>query len=149
MSVVGVSNTSRESPPEAVADGFERVPCPQCGERERFTVTHAGKDWIFDQPVVMQVVRCDACGLHFTNPRPTLDRLGDYYPSEYAPHQRDDADGSGKDRGGWLRENVLREAYGAPSRRPGGLARSAARAAMLIKPARSFGFGSCADREEA
>ena len=124
---------------DVIPEGFERIPCSRCGGGE-FTIAHSGKDWILNQPVTMQVVRCNACGLHFTNPRPTLDRLGEYYPSEYAPHQRDEADGEGRERG-WLREQVLRQAYGAPHRRPSGLAQLTARSVMLIKPARSFGFG--------
>lgn len=122
---------------DVVPDGFELVPCPRCGGGD-FVVTHTGRDWILGSAAPLRVVRCASCGLHFTNPRPTLDRLGDYYPSAYAPHQRSDADQSDR---GWLRRQVLREAYGAPSHQPRPLARLAARAAMRFKNPRSFGFG--------
>ena len=58
-----------------VPDGFELVPCPRCGGGD-FVVAHTGRDWILDSPAPLQVVRCTACDLHFTNPRPTLDNLG-------------------------------------------------------------------------
>ncbi|MEO6435832.1 MAG: class I SAM-dependent methyltransferase [Tepidisphaeraceae bacterium] len=122
---------------EAIPEGFENVACLLCGGGT-FAVTHKGRDWILHHPVTLRIVRCNDCGLHYTNPRPTLDRLGDYYPGEYAPYQRDDGDSRGR---GWLKDRVLREAYGAPSRRPSGIGRAAARAAMLVKSPRSFGFG--------
>jgi 2-polyprenyl-3-methyl-5-hydroxy-6-metoxy-1,4-benzoquinol methylase len=33
------------------------------------------------------VTRCADCGLVFTNPRPTADSLGRFYPDNYAPHR--------------------------------------------------------------
>src|SRR4051812_34000167 len=33
------------------------------------------------------VVQCHDCGLCFTNPRPTPESIGRFYPSDYAPYQ--------------------------------------------------------------
>src|SRR5262245_35692262 len=33
------------------------------------------------------VVQCQECGLCFTNPRPTREAIGQFYPSDYRPHQ--------------------------------------------------------------
>jgi 2-polyprenyl-3-methyl-5-hydroxy-6-metoxy-1,4-benzoquinol methylase len=33
-----------------------------------------------------RVVRCRCCKLHFTNPRPTLESIGNCYPPQYRPH---------------------------------------------------------------
>ncbi len=35
----------------------------------------------------MTVIRCDDCGLAFTNPRPGPAIIGRYYPTDYQPHQ--------------------------------------------------------------
>ena len=33
------------------------------------------------------MVACNACGLRFTNPRPTEATIGQFYPDQYGPHQ--------------------------------------------------------------
>jgi SAM-dependent methyltransferase len=33
------------------------------------------------------VVKCIKCNLHYTNPRPTREKIGDYYPAKYAFHE--------------------------------------------------------------
>ena len=41
------------------------------------------------------VVQCRDCGLCFTNPRPSVDSIGQFYPSDYSPHQpRESGDGA-------------------------------------------------------
>jgi 2-polyprenyl-3-methyl-5-hydroxy-6-metoxy-1,4-benzoquinol methylase len=119
-----------------VPEGFELVPCPACGDASS-TVTHQGRDWILNSDVTMQVVKCDGCGLHYTNPRPRVEHLGKYYENGYAPHQSeresDTLDG--------VKGLVLRDAFGAPSMRARGAGRALARAVSLIKRPESFGFG--------
>lgn len=85
----------------------------------------------------MQVVRCGGCGLHYTNPRPRIDGLGRYYDTGYAPHrsERESDELTG------VKGLVLREAFGAPSVRPGRAAGALARTVSLIKRPESFGFG--------
>ena len=34
------------------------------------------------------VARCVECGLSFTNPRPSPEAIGDFYPDDYRPHRR-------------------------------------------------------------
>jgi 2-polyprenyl-3-methyl-5-hydroxy-6-metoxy-1,4-benzoquinol methylase len=122
--------------PTTAPDGFEFVTCPACGG-ERFTVTHQGRDWILNSGATMQVVKCDACGLHYTNPRPRVEHLGKYYENGYAPHQSE-REGDTLDG---LKGLVLRDAFGAPSTRPTGAGLAVARAVSLIRLPESFGFG--------
>ncbi len=46
----------------------------------------AGRDRIHNLPGEFQIVRCQSCGLMRTNPRPTPDTIGFYYPQDYAPY---------------------------------------------------------------
>ncbi|HEX8145396.1 MAG TPA: class I SAM-dependent methyltransferase [Pyrinomonadaceae bacterium] len=46
-----------------------------------------GRDRLHDLPGEFQVVRCRACGLMRTDPRPTPETMGFYYPEEYGPYQ--------------------------------------------------------------
>jgi SAM-dependent methyltransferase len=57
----------------------EETTCLMCGRDEHETVLAAP-----DSP--FRVVRCRRCGLHFTNPRPTLESIGEFYPPQYRPH---------------------------------------------------------------
>jgi 2-polyprenyl-3-methyl-5-hydroxy-6-metoxy-1,4-benzoquinol methylase len=59
---------------------LESVPCPSCGS-DRFEIffprakeLYIGLDEWFD------VVQCEKCGFFFTNPRPTQDTVGHFYP---------------------------------------------------------------------
>nr|PZN27499.1 MAG: class I SAM-dependent methyltransferase [Chloroflexota bacterium] len=44
-----------------------------------------GRDRIHMLPGEFRVVRCRTCGLMRTNPRPTLETMGYYYPDNYGP----------------------------------------------------------------
>ncbi len=46
-----------------------------------------GEDRLHGLPGRFTVVRCRCCGLMRTNPRPTLQTIGAYYPSDYGPYQ--------------------------------------------------------------
>src|SRR5262245_8188890 len=39
-----------------------------------------------DEGLWFLVVRCRECGLCFTNPRPAVEAIGQFYPSDYQPH---------------------------------------------------------------
>jgi len=45
-----------------------------------------GSDLLHSTSGQWTVVRCDDCGLVFTNPRPTAETIANVYPLEYAPH---------------------------------------------------------------
>lgn len=66
---------------------MEFVDCLQCGGGDHETVL------IASDPVTgigghFRIVRCRDCGLAFTNPRPTVESIGRFYPDDYAPHQQ-------------------------------------------------------------
>jgi 2-polyprenyl-3-methyl-5-hydroxy-6-metoxy-1,4-benzoquinol methylase len=60
-----------------------QCPCGQSGSDE---LVLEGGDRLHNVPGRFQVVRCRACGLMRTNPRPTPAAIGAYYPEDYAPY---------------------------------------------------------------
>lgn len=59
--------------------------CP-CGcERDDEHVL-SGSDRLHNLPGTFSVVKCRRCGLLRTNPRPSPDRMGLYYPPDYGPY---------------------------------------------------------------
>lgn len=46
----------------------------------------SGHDRLSGLPGEFSVVKCKACGLMRTNPRPTADTIGFYYPDDYGPY---------------------------------------------------------------
>jgi 2-polyprenyl-3-methyl-5-hydroxy-6-metoxy-1,4-benzoquinol methylase len=75
-------------PARVVRVALENSPCPlDCsGAADEFVIT--GRDRLYKVPGEFTVVRCSACGLMRTDPRPTLETIGCFYPPEYSPHQR-------------------------------------------------------------
>lgn len=64
--------------------------CELCGGGEFAPVLHQ-RDLIYDRPTpVYRIVRCDGCGLLFTNPRPSREELAYHYPEEYYCHSQID-----------------------------------------------------------
>jgi 2-polyprenyl-3-methyl-5-hydroxy-6-metoxy-1,4-benzoquinol methylase len=53
-----------------------------------------GRDRLHNLPGTFQVVRCRCCGLLRTNPRPTLETIGYYYPESYGPFHATRVDSS-------------------------------------------------------
>ena len=74
--------------PSAAADQ-EEVPCPLCGERSNEVVLYA-QDRLFARPGRWRIVSCTRCELRYLSPRPTLEALGDHYPSQYFIYQTPD-----------------------------------------------------------
>lgn len=65
---------------------LEDVGCPMgCARDDRALVTAA--DRISGVSGRFEIVRCGGCGLARTNPRPTRDTIGTYYPDSYAPYE--------------------------------------------------------------
>lgn len=69
--------------PEAVK--LEEADCPLCGPAPTACVI-SGSDLLHDLPGEFTVVECSGCGLLRTNPRPTPETIGYYYPSDYGPY---------------------------------------------------------------
>jgi SAM-dependent methyltransferase len=107
--------------PSAASDGavgFETVPCPLCGS-ERYTLDQYVRELIFESGEVFSVVRCDACGHRFVNPRPTEQEIFRYYPADYAPHHNSraelppsPADAQHSDRQPWYLSPAVRRIPG-------------------------------------
>jgi SAM-dependent methyltransferase len=121
--------------------GFEIVNCPAC-QFDQWTTAYTGRDWVLDPARSIHVVRCDRCGLHFTNPRPDGEHLGPYYQADYAPYQ--------KQRGELERDNrlstavrtwVLADAYGSPAHQPSFSQRAIARFVQVFRDREHYGFG--------
>lgn len=75
------------APRPAVA--WEDAACPLCGRDEDALLLEAADPLPPDGTGLrFAVVRCEHCGLTYTNPRPTPRTIGRFYPSEYAPHRR-------------------------------------------------------------
>jgi SAM-dependent methyltransferase len=68
-------------PPEVV---LEDRCCPLGCPRSDRVVTQ-GWDRISGRPGRFAVVACDSCGLMRTNPRPSIETIGFYYPDDYGP----------------------------------------------------------------
>lgn len=65
---------------------LEDSPCPLgCPKNDEIVLT--GRDRLHNLPGEFTVVKCHSCGLMRTNPRPTPDTIGFYYPNEYGPYQ--------------------------------------------------------------
>ncbi|MCI0504638.1 MAG: class I SAM-dependent methyltransferase, partial [Gammaproteobacteria bacterium] len=64
---------------------LEQKECPLgCNDGDEFVLT--GHDMLHNLPGEFNVVRCRTCGLMRTNPRPSKDSIGYYYPSNYGPY---------------------------------------------------------------
>jgi 2-polyprenyl-3-methyl-5-hydroxy-6-metoxy-1,4-benzoquinol methylase len=64
---------------------LEETACPLCNEYNDVFIT-AGRDLLYDKSGDFTVVQCRTCELMRTNPRPTLDTIGYYYPDDYGPY---------------------------------------------------------------
>lgn len=65
---------------------LEEVSCA-LGCPKSDVVVLIGRDLIHELPGEFPVVRCRICGLMRTNPRPTSDTIGFYYPDNYGPYE--------------------------------------------------------------
>lgn len=63
----------------------ESIPCPM-GCVPDDSILFRGRDRLHQLPGEFAVVRCRACGLMRTSPRPTRDAIGRYYPDDYGPY---------------------------------------------------------------
>lgn len=65
---------------------LESVPCPICGRGED-ELEFVGHDRLHGLPGEFSIVRCKSCGLVRTDPRPTANTIGYYYPDDYGPYK--------------------------------------------------------------
>jgi 2-polyprenyl-3-methyl-5-hydroxy-6-metoxy-1,4-benzoquinol methylase len=80
-----------EIPPHRPLD-WEETPCLLCGRDESGLVIEAGDPIPAKGPGLrFAVVRCRHCGLAYTNPRPTPETIGQFYPPGYSPHESREA----------------------------------------------------------
>jgi len=65
---------------------LESVVCDYC-ECEKTIIVAKQTDLIHKTTFFFyNIVKCKKCGLHFTNPRPSLKNIGKYYPKSYSYH---------------------------------------------------------------
>ncbi len=72
---------------------WEETPCPLCGRDDAIPHTEASDP----TPAVglglrFAIVLCRHCSLAYTNPRPSPDTIGQFYPPGYSPHEAKGAD---------------------------------------------------------
>ncbi len=122
-----------------VPKGFELIDCPSCHSRE-FSLAQKGRDWDSPASPEFHVVRCNACGLAYLNPRPTVEHLRTYYPDHYAPYQKQKGEIERKSKiVTTARLFVMRNAYARPDLRPQGAMKMLAHLFSLFKSAKSAG----------
>lgn len=69
--------------------------CPNgCEVNDRVVLT--GVDRLFGLPGEFDICRCRLCGLERTNPRPTPETIGFYYPEQYGPYNKAASDSNSK-----------------------------------------------------
>jgi 2-polyprenyl-3-methyl-5-hydroxy-6-metoxy-1,4-benzoquinol methylase len=87
---------------------LESVACPLgCASSDEPIVR--GHDLLHDLPGEFTVLRCLACGLLRTSPRPTPETIGFYYPDDYGPY-KGTLVVNGQDQNGGLKSRLSRVA---------------------------------------
>lgn len=86
---------------------IEGGPCP-LGCRLDDTLVLTGRDRLHGLPGVFRLVRCRTCGLMRTNPRPTIETIGYYYPESYGPFRGTRVDLSAAGRAARWKDAVQR-----------------------------------------
>lgn len=64
---------------------FEASQCPLCCQSGD-TLVLEGRDILHGLPGEFRVLKCQCCGLMRTDPRPTPEAIGFYYPADYGPY---------------------------------------------------------------
>ena len=65
---------------------MEDVACDFCGSDQHAVVTQQTDVLHGTTKEYFKIVQCTACGLNYTNPRPTADEIGKYYSAQYSFH---------------------------------------------------------------
>ena len=70
---------------------MEHVTCPLCGADEpAFSATGHVTDYLYGRPGEFTLGPCGRCGHYYLNPRPTSERIWDFYSDDYIAHQHTD-----------------------------------------------------------
>ena len=117
-----------------------------CSENDEKVLT--GRDRIHDLPGDFHLVRCRTCGLMRTNPRPTPESIGFYYPQDYAPYhsppsaprQRKPLDFRRRLRARYRRWLGLEDAHALPLNAPGRLLEIGCANGSFLMEARARGW---------
>jgi 2-polyprenyl-3-methyl-5-hydroxy-6-metoxy-1,4-benzoquinol methylase len=64
---------------------IETVNCDLCDANDTELVFEE-KDRLYHVDGTFHLVRCRQCGLMYLNPRPTIEEMANYYPSDYQPY---------------------------------------------------------------
>ena len=64
---------------------MEKVNCDLCGANDTELVLEE-RDRLHHLDGAFRLVRCRQCGLVYLNPRPTIEEMARYYPSDYHPY---------------------------------------------------------------
>lgn len=99
---------------------WDEAPCPLCGREESEIVLEA-QDPSSESGLIFSVVRCRDCGLKYTNPRPHVDCIGRFYPSDYKPHRKRPKPPGRPSRLAWLTGHDCPERRGELPMPPGRL----------------------------
>ena len=67
---------------------WQQVDCLLCGGDRYSTVLQGPGGLVTETGQPVAVVRCQACGLCYTSPRPTPGAMARFYPTDYGPHRR-------------------------------------------------------------
>jgi 2-polyprenyl-3-methyl-5-hydroxy-6-metoxy-1,4-benzoquinol methylase len=80
--------TTPSTSDELAAHGIaiESASCAFCGTGGGTPIV-VGRDRQHRLPGRFTVVRCETCGVMRTDPRPTIESIGRYYPADYAPYR--------------------------------------------------------------
>ncbi|MEX1098486.1 MAG: class I SAM-dependent methyltransferase [Planctomycetales bacterium] len=84
MSTVSTIGSTVAAPRIGSPFELEEVDCLLCG-RGDYEAVLSSPDRATGIGREFHVVRCLACGLHYTNPRPTAETIGPFYPDDYRP----------------------------------------------------------------
>jgi SAM-dependent methyltransferase len=82
----------------------ETIPCALCGSAQALPATRS-KNWDPQDrtDVWYQIVKCEACGLQFLNPRPSTEHLASFYPDDYYAYVEVEPIPLGRYQAFWLR----------------------------------------------
>lgn len=102
-SVENHMGTSKNKPTKIIDSAqLENVPCPlACPENDEIVLR--GRDELYSMPGEFTVVKCRSCELMRTNPRPTADSIGSYYPDNYGPYRETQVEPPNQSRAGRIR----------------------------------------------
>jgi len=84
---------------QGTAIEWEETACHLCGSRKWSQLVEAPDQAAEGTGLWFAVVQCKRCGLCFTNPRPSLGCIGQFYRPEYRPHR---SDNQSKRKNPWL-----------------------------------------------